>query len=77
MLLARCGFSHNYIHRRTGLSKGQISLRLKQTGSQVRKYRNGESSLASRVAETVHMDSNHQIEEIRAHLIKELKKGAK
>lgn len=68
VLLARLGFSYRLIHQRTGLSNQQIKLRLKQTGSQVRKYRNGETALAVKVADLSYVEAKSLMNSIRKEL---------
>jgi hypothetical protein len=68
VLLGRMGFSYRLISARTGLSVAQIKLRLKQTGSYVRAYRNGESHLATRIADLSHVEAKQLMAAVRKQL---------
>lgn len=68
VLLGRLGFSYTLIRKRTGLTNGQIALRLKQTKSQVKLYRLGESRIAERVIEASTADTKRLLNEIRAEM---------
>lgn len=68
VVLARYGFSYKLIQARTGLSFGQISLRLKQSGTQVKDFRNGESRLAQQVIDTVDEGTQQYLKEIKKQL---------
>lgn len=70
VILGRLGFSYDVISRRTGLSKGQIGLRLKQTNSQLRRYRNGESHLAQNVIQASIEDTRDWVAKLRAEVKK-------
>jgi len=72
VLLARCGFSYKYIQQRTGLSKAQITRRLRQTNSQLKHYREGTTPLAHRIADSVHKDIDAQLKDIRNQLRQKL-----
>lgn len=52
-LLGGLGFSSEVIHRRTGLSIGQIQTRLRKAGISRMNYRNGKSAFALAVVEGV------------------------
>lgn len=68
VMLARLGFSYKLINQRTGLSAQQIKLRLKQTNSQLRKYRNGDSHLAVKIADLSHVEAKQLMNNIRKEL---------
>lgn len=72
VLLARCGFSYKLIARRTGLTIGQVGRRIKLTDSSPKRYRNGETTLARRIAESVHEDVDAQMKEIDGTIRKQL-----
>lgn len=67
-VLLGLGFSYTLIRQRTGLTNGQIALRLKQTKSQVKLYRLGESRIAERVIEASTADTKRLLNEIRAEM---------
>ena len=68
VILGRLGFSYKLIGARTGLSNAQIALRLKQTSSQVKLYRNGVSALAVRIADLSHLEAKTLIANVRKQL---------
>lgn len=68
IILARYGFSYKVIQQRTGLSIQQIKLRLKQTNTKVREFRNGETHLAQQVLDTVNSGTEFYLKQIKKQL---------
>jgi hypothetical protein len=64
-MLASLGFSSHLIHKRTGLSKGQIAYRLRMGAIKRQDYRNGHSMLADRILSQSHRVA---VTEVRAHI---------
>jgi len=69
VVLARYGFSYKLIQQRTGLTKSQIALRLKQSGTTLRDFRNGETNVAQQVIETVDQGTQHYLNQIRKQML--------
>ena len=69
VVLARYGFSYKLIQQRTGLTKSQIALRLKQSGTTLRDFRNGETNIAQQVIETVDQGTQHYLNQIRKQML--------
>jgi len=47
--MAHCGFSQRYIASQCALTIGQVSYRLRQMDTKIKRYRNGEGPIAEKV----------------------------